>query len=103
MDIEGVPVRQGESLSLLLAAANRDPAVYPDPDRFDITREDTHHHSFGGGAHLCIGAHLARAEAQAAVGALVARYPRLRPSGRPVKWKTTPGFRGLSEYWVRRD
>ncbi len=103
LDIDGVPVRKGESISLLLAAANRDPAVYPDPDRFDITRKDTHHHSFGGGAHLCIGAHLARAEAQAAVRALVARYPTLRPSGREVKWKTTPGFRGLAEYWVRRD
>ncbi|MFP8878575.1 MAG: cytochrome P450 [Myxococcota bacterium] len=103
MEIDGVPVRQGESISLLVAAANRDPAVYPDPDRFDITRQDTHHLSFGGGAHLCIGAHLARIEAQAAVSALVARYPRLRPAGRDVKWKTTPGFRGLAEYWVRRD
>jgi cytochrome P450 len=103
MEVDGVPVGKGESISLLLAAANRDPAVYPDPDRFDIARQDTHHHSFGGGAHLCIGAHLARAEAQAAVGALTSRYPKLRPSGRDVKWKTTPGFRGLAEYWVRRD
>lgn len=103
LEIGGVPVRKGESLSLFLAAANRDPAVYPHPDRFDISREDTHHHSFGGGAHLCLGAHLARAEAQAAVGALVRRYPSLRSSGRDVQWKTTPGFRGLSEYWVRRD
>ncbi len=103
MEIEGVPIRKGESVSILLAAANRDPAVYPDPDRFDVSREDTHHHAFGGGAHLCIGAHLARAEAQAAVSALVGRYPRLRPAGREVKWKTTPGFRGLAEYWVRCD
>ena len=103
VEIEGVPVAQGESITLILAAANRDPAIYPEPDRFDITRADTHHHSFGGGAHLCLGAHLARAEAQAAVGALVARYPKLRPADRPVQWKMTPGFRGLAEYWVRRD
>lgn len=103
LEIEGVPVRRGESITVLLAAANRDPDVYPDPDRFDISRKDTHHHSFGGGAHLCIGAHLARAEAQAAVRALVTRYPRLRPAGREVAWKQTPGFRGLAEYWVRRD
>jgi cytochrome P450 len=103
MEIEGVPIRKGESISVLLAAANRDPAVYPDPDCFDITREDTHHQSFGGGAHLCLGAHLARAEARAAVSALVARYPKLRPAGREVQWKMTPGFRGLAEYWVRRD
>lgn len=102
-DLEGVPVRKGESISLILAAANRDPAIYPDPDRFDIARADTHHHSFGGGAHLCLGAHLARAEAQAAVGALVSRYPKLRPADREVQWKMTPGFRGLAEYWVRRD
>jgi cytochrome P450 len=103
MEIERVPICHGESISLLLAAANRDPDVYPDPDRFDITRKDTHHHSFGGGAHLCLGAHLARAEAQAALGALVRRYPKLRPAGRDAQWKGTPGFRGLAEYWVRRD
>lgn len=103
LEIEGIAVEKGESLNLILAAANRDPAVYPDPDRFDVERADTHHQSFGGGAHLCLGAHLARAEAQAAVRALVARYPKLRPTGREVKWKTTPGFRGLVDYWVRRD
>jgi len=103
IEIEGVPVAKGESLNVLLAAANRDPAVYPDPDRFDIERADTHHHSFGGGAHLCMGAHLARAEAQEAISRLVARFPRLRPAGRPLAWKDTPGFRGLSEYWVRID
>ena len=60
------------TITILLAAANRDPSVYPDPDRFDIEREDVHHQSFGGGAHLCLGAHLARVEAQEAMGALVA-------------------------------
>lgn len=102
-EIDGVPVGKGEGITLLLAAANRDPAVYPDPDRFDIEREDTHHHAFGGGAHLCLGAHLARAEARAAIGALVARFPRLRPAGGALAWKQTPGFRGLSEYRVRID
>jgi cytochrome P450 len=102
-EIDGVPIAEGESVSVLLAAANRDPAIYPDPDRFDIERADTHHHSFGGGAHLCLGAHLARAEAQAAIGQLVARFPKLRPAERPLAWKQTPGFRGLEEYWVRID
>jgi len=102
-DIDGVPIRAGESVNVLLAAANRDPAVYPEPDRFDIERADVHHHSFGGGAHLCLGAHLARAEARAAIGELVARFPRLRASGGPLAWKQTPGFRGLAEYRVRID
>ena len=101
MEIEGVPVCKGESIAVLLAAANRDPAVYPDPDRFDVSREDTHHQSFGGGAHLCLGAHLARLETSEAIGALLARFPKLRRSERAFSYKRVPGFRGLSEYWVR--
>src|SRR6185295_15959466 len=62
--IGGCPVRARESVETLLAAANRDPAVYPDPDRFDITRKDVRHHSFGGGSHFCLGAPLARLEGQ---------------------------------------
>ncbi len=103
MEIDGVHVHAGESISVILAAANRDPAIYPDPDRFDIERADTHHHAFGGGAHLCLGAHLARAEAQAAIGALVSRFPKLRPAGHELEWKKTPGFRGLALYRVRID
>jgi hypothetical protein len=102
VEIGGVPIRKGESITTVLAAANRDPSVYPDPDRFDVEREDTHHQSFGGGAHLCLGAHLARVEAQEAIGALVARFPRLRRSRRPLVYKRVPGFRGLAEYWVHR-
>jgi len=94
------PVHQGESLSVSLAAANRDPAVYPDPDRFDITREDTHHQAFGGGRHLCLGAHLARLEAQEALLALFERFPDLQPSAKGYQYAAIPSFRGLAEYWV---
>ena len=87
----------------VLGAANRDPEVYPEPDRFDVEREDTHHQSFGGGAHLCLGAHLARLEAQEAVRALLARFPSLRASERRHRYKLVPGFRGLAELWVRAD
>jgi cytochrome P450 len=103
LEVGGVPVRKGESLTLFLAAANRDPAVNPDPDRFDIERRDIHYLSFGGGAHLCLGAHLARLEAQEAIGALVARFPRLRPADRGFTYKQVPGFRGLAENWLRAD
>jgi cytochrome P450 len=101
--VSGCPVPRGESLSPSLAAANRDPAVYPDPDRFDIERVDTHHQAFGGGRHLCLGAHLARVEAQEAILGLLQRFPRLRKSQRGHVFHAIPSFRGMREFWVRRD
>ena len=77
----------GEAVLASLAAANRDPAAYPEPDRFDITRADAHHHSFGGGAHFCLGAPLARLEAQLAIAALVQRFPNLHLADEPLEWK----------------
>ena len=103
LELGGVPIRQGQSITTVVAAANRDPDVYPDPDRFDIEREDTHHQSFGGGAHLCLGAQLARLETEEAIAGLIARFPHLRRSERAFTYKRVPGFRGLAEYWVRRD
>ncbi|HVN02255.1 MAG TPA: cytochrome P450, partial [Caulobacteraceae bacterium] len=66
MTIGGCPVKQKQSLTFFLRGANRDPEVFEDPDRFDITREHRPHVAFGGGAHICIGAPLARLEAQVA-------------------------------------
>ena len=93
--IAGMEVSAGESVTPILAAANRDPAVYPEPDRFDITRESSDHLSFGGGVHYCLGAPLARAEAQIAVGTLVRRFPEMRLAESPLEWRRVPGFRGL--------
>ncbi len=103
IEVGGCPVHQGESLSTSLAAANRDPAVYPDPDRFDIERDDTHHQAFGGGRHLCLGAHLARLEAQVAILGLLDRYPVLEHSERGHTYANVPSFRGMSEFWVRGE
>lgn len=100
INLGGCPVRRGESLSTSLAAANHDPSIYPDPERFDITRQDTHHQSFGGGRHLCLGAHLARAEAQEAILGLITRFPGLRASPRGHVHHAIPSFRGMSELWV---
>ena len=99
--IGGCPMEKGVSLSPSLAAANRDPAVYPEPDTFDIARKDTHHQSFGGGRHLCLGAHLARMEAQEAILGLLARYPNLEHGERGRVRHAIPSFRGFSEFWVR--
>ena len=101
--VSGCTVPRGESLSPSLAAANRDPAVYPDPDRFDIQRADTHHQSCGGGRHLCLGAHLARVEAQEAILGLLRHFPRLRKSQRGHVFHAIPAFRGMREFWVRCD
>ncbi len=74
----GIPMRPGERVWLLLGSANRDPAFLPDGERFDITRAPARHLSFGIGIHFCVGAPLARLEAQVAVSTLLARWPRLR-------------------------
>jgi cytochrome P450 len=100
INVAGCPVQRGESLSTSLAAANHDPSVYPEPDRFDITRSDTHHQSFGGGRHLCLGAHLARAEAQEAILGLINRFPKLRHGSKGHVYHAIPSFRGMSELWV---
>lgn len=101
IDFGGCPVEARESLSTSLSAANRDPAVYPEPDKFNIEREDTHHQSFGGGRHLCLGAHLARLEAQEAILGLLDRYPRLTHADRGHTYSAVPSFRGMTDFWVR--
>jgi cytochrome P450 len=70
----------------VLAAANRDPAAFPDPDRFDIARRPNEHLAFGGGAHFCLGAHLARVEAEIAIGRLVAEFDDLALESPRVEW-----------------
>ncbi len=95
MVFDGVRILQGESLSVSLAAANRDPAVYPEPDRFDIERKDTHHQAFGGGRHFCLGAHLARLEAAETLSVLLARFPRLSFGRGETRYASNPSFRGF--------
>jgi len=70
----------------VLAAADRDPAVFPDPDRFDIERTPNEHLAFGGGTHFCLGSHLAHLEAQVAIGAMVGRLHALELESERVEW-----------------
>jgi hypothetical protein len=72
-EFSGVRIPRDSRVLAMLESANRDPAKFPDPDRFDVARTPNEHLSFGGGVHHCLGAHLARMEAQEAIGALVAR------------------------------
>lgn len=76
-EIDGRPIRRGQLVAAVLGAANRDPARFPDPNRLDLGRADNDHLAFGRGVHFCLGAALARLEAQIAIPALLARYPRL--------------------------
>jgi cytochrome P450 len=77
----GAAAESGAAYIALLAAANRDPKVFPDPDRFDITRNGRPHLSFSGGAHFCLGANLAKSELEKAFEALVERYPNMQLVG----------------------
>jgi cytochrome P450 len=93
-EIAGVPVREEEIVVLLLGAANRDPEVFADPNRFDITRENAGKHlSFSSGVHHCLGAQLARMEGEVALRALTERFPELSMVGRPHR-RPTSNLRG---------
>lgn len=95
MDLSGVPLAAGTVLMLVLGAANRDPDVFPDPHRFDITRSDAGQHlAFLSGAHYCVGAPLARMEADVALRVLAERLPDLRRTGR-LRRRPTAALRGL--------
>jgi hypothetical protein len=101
MQIDGVTIAAGQTIVSSLLAANYDPSVHTNPHKFDIERTDNRHHSFGGGAHFCLGAPLARAEAQIALPLIFARFPKLRlMSGHIPLRKSLPNFNGLESLWV---
>lgn len=89
-EIDGCPVRSGDQLLLAYAAANRDPAVFPDPDELDLTRAPNPHLAFSAGAHYCLGAPLARMHAEIALPALFDRLPGLRPTTPPTWLGSVP-------------
>jgi cytochrome P450 len=95
-DVEyaGIKFKKGETVGLMLGAANRDPERFPDPDRFDPARDPNPHVSFGAGIHFCIGAPLARLELELALPILMKRLPKLRLAKPPV-YRNTFHFHGL--------
>ena len=96
-DLGGKKIPKGESVLCLLGSANRDPAAYPEhPERLDISRPNVRPLSFGGGIHHCLGAQLARIEAQIAIATLLRRIPKLRlDDAANPEWRPTFVLRGL--------
>jgi len=101
MELGGQRIPAGQTLFLLLGAANRDPRAFVDPDRFDIARLHNHHVAFGHGIHYCLGNALARLEARIALGALITRMPRLALSpGTPPTRQPNFSLRGFTSLSV---
>jgi cytochrome P450 len=95
MEIGGQEVEEGRIVFTLIAAANRDPAQFPDPDRLDVGRDPNPHVAFGMGIHYCLGAPLARAEGQIAFRSLLERFATIQLGGGDVEWGGTFILRGL--------
>lgn len=96
----GQEISRGSLVMGFIGAANRDPAVFEDPGRFDVARQPSHL-AFGKGIHFCVGAALSRIEAPIAFEAILARFPDLELTGEPV-WKPNITFRGLERLPLRR-
>ncbi|MEA2247207.1 MAG: hypothetical protein QOH46_1736 [Solirubrobacteraceae bacterium] len=99
----GVALPEGAKLFLWLAAAGRDPSVFPEPDAFDVCRDNAKRHlAFGKGIHFCIGSALGRLEAQLALEELTTRFPSLRlVKDRELAFHPNISFRGPLALWVR--
>jgi cytochrome P450 len=95
LEVGGQPVEEGHVCIALLAAANRDPSHYTDPERLDVARNPTDHLGLGDGIHFCLGAPLARAEAQIAIGAILQRFPKLTCRDLDPEWGGTFIIRGV--------
>jgi cytochrome P450 len=95
VDLDGRRIRGGQTVVALFGAANRDPAVFADPDRLDLGRAPNPHLGFGAGPHFCLGAPLVRLGAEVALGTLVQRFPHLRLTAETPQWRNSTIPRGL--------
>jgi pimeloyl-[acyl-carrier protein] synthase len=95
LELGDARICRGERISLMIGAANRDPAAFPNPDRLDVGRGERRHLAFGLGPHFCLGSSLARLEGQVAIAAVVAQFPGLRLLTEAPEWKPNLNFRGL--------
>jgi len=101
VEIGGVSIGALTPTLVLLAAANRDPAHFIAPDRFDIRRDEGAPLSFAAGPHYCLGASLSRMEAEVMLSAITRRWPQLALAEPPPRWWSSGPFRGLDQLWLR--
>jgi len=94
-ELGGKVIGKGQAVMAVMAAANRDPERFPEPDRFDVERQDNRHLAFGYAAHFCFGAALARIEGQEAFEAILRRIPDLRLAQDRLVWRNNSGLRGV--------
>jgi pimeloyl-[acyl-carrier protein] synthase len=103
MQLGGKTIGEGAKVVAVLAAANRDPKRFPDPDRLDLLRPDNRHLAFGWAAHFCFGAPLARMEGQIAFRRLLSRLSRPALLDQKLSWRGNAGLRGLTSLNIRFD
>jgi pimeloyl-[acyl-carrier protein] synthase len=96
VEIDGRQIRKGQAVMAIMAAANRDPERFPEPDRLLLDRTDNKHVAFGWSSHFCFGAPLARMEGQIAFAALLRRLPNLQLASDELTWRSNSGLRGLT-------
>jgi len=105
VELDGVRLKKGDRVMVMLAAANMDPAVHDEPERLDLERKPNRHMSFGTGIHFCLGHQLARIEAASALQALFTRWPRLglAVDASQIHWRKRPGIRMIAKLPVVAD
>jgi cytochrome P450 len=101
IEVGGQVVKERQVAFVLLGAANRDPGKFPEPDRLDVRRNPADHVAFGDGIHFCLGAPLARAEAQIAIGTVLRRFPKLELQVEEPEWGGTFIIRGVKQLPLR--
>jgi cytochrome P450 len=101
IELHGAKICKDQLVLLMLGAANRDPARFPDPDRLNITRTDNRHLAFGYGRHMCGGLQLARMNGQIAISTVLRRMPGLKLETDSLEWSDNPFFRGLKSLPVK--